>query len=343
LEIIADKENLNEPMYEYLKIAIKGTQFQYFESMHLWYRYEKDSLRISLAGEELFNGLNSRVFNVIEELEMYFKIGKLKENYAITADCEKTAQFVFEGNVSDIRVNMTSERYNNLINFNKMIEISSRDFTSKILLHEKEDIINMATKTGFLRKQGDTLQYWNRQYAVLSGSYLYFYPEDIENAEGYESWMYIKDAVVEIHNKKEEDMTNVFYISNHSKSIFLYVQEQENMKEWIKVLRERIYEIANMTENFEDQSKIGESANLEALKNLDISKLPEIKFLDINLVFDNVEYNMINDDYSKFLNFKISEMSLSTKITTIGYRANDERKYKSIDNKYSQYISVGIK
>lgn len=339
----ANKENLDELTYKYMNISIKGTQLQYFESLYLWQKYERDSQRTSLAGDDIFNGLNKSVFNVIEELEMHFRFGKLKDAVAFTTERDQSSKFIVEGHVSDIRINMTSERYNSLINVNKMIEISSRDFTSKILLHEKEDILGMAAHTGYLRKRGETLQYWNKQYGVLSGSYLYFYPEEYEEAESYDSWMYIKDAVVEVHHEIEEKLDNVFSVSNLSQTILMYVQDEESMREWIKLLRERIYEIGNIAEHFDNEGTIENSQSLDPLKQVDISTLPEIKIFDINLELENVEYNMINDDFSRFLNLKIAGMTLNSEMTTIGYRSDKNGKMMSVDNKYSHYIDLVVK
>lgn len=341
LKLNANKENLNEPLYQYINVSIKGTQFQYFESMKLWQKYEKDSLRQSLQDDEIFNGLNKSVFNVIEELEMYFKLGQRKKLALIGHEENSHAEFVVDGKVSDIRVNLTSERYNSLINFNKMIEISSKNFTNQILLHEKEDILNAATMAGYLRKRGDTLQYWNKQFAVLSGSYLYFYPENIDEAESYESWIYIKDAVVDVGEEDDDDLQNVFYVANQTTPVSLYVQDEETMKDWIKAIRERVYEIADMTEGFEGNNN-AEDAQVTLNARTSIQDAPEAKIVEINLHFENLEYNMINDNFSKFLNFKVSEMSLTAETTTKGDVSSVNGKFRSYDNKYSHVIVVGI-
>ena len=342
LQLKANKQNLDEQFYNYLNVSIKGTQIQYFESLRLWQRYERDCVRVSLAGDELFNGLNKSVFNVIEELDMFFKFGIRKRLLSLTDDKNLHAQFVIEGKVSDIKVNMTSERYNSILNFNKMIEMTSKNFTSKIILHEKEDIMNMATYTGFLRKRGDTLQYWRKQYAVLSGAYLYFYSEDVDNADTYESWFYIKDSIVGVYEEADEDMPNVFFIDNYNSTVFLYVSDEETMKEWIKTLRERIYEISSIAQDLDlDKNKKTEVdiASIKHLKN----EIPELKIFDINLDFENVEYNMIDDDFAKFLSFNISEMSLTSETTTRGDIAQNNEKVRSYDNKYSHCVAIGIK
>lgn len=342
LQLKANKQNLDEPLYNYLNVSIKGTQLQYFESLRLWQRYERDCLRVSLAGDELFNGLNQSVFNVIEELDMFFKFGIKKKLMTLTDEKNLHAQFVIEGNVSDIKVNMTSERYNSILNFNKMIEMSSKNFTSKIILHEKEDIMNMATSTGYLRKRGDTLQYWRKQYAVLSGSYLYFYPEDFENADSYESWFYIGDSIVGVYEEADEDMQNVFFIDNHHSTVFLYVTEEDIMKEWIKILRERVYEISNIVQDLDLEKSKKTEVDITSLNKLK-SEIPEIKVFDINLDFENVEYNMIDEDFSKFLTFNISGMSLTSETTTRGDIAQNNDRIRSYDNKYSHCVAVGIK
>ena len=205
LKLNLNKENLNELIYKYMNLSIQGTQLQYFESMNLWQRYEKDSIRVSLKDDKLFNGLNKEVFNVIEELDIGFKVGQRIRNITETTENkEDLAEFIVEGKISDIKINMTAEKYNSIINFNKMIEISDQDFVSKIMMNEKNEILNNSSKAGFLRKRGDRLEYWNKQFAILSGSYLYFYHEDFEQVDDYESWLYLKDAYVNIYMRKEK-------------------------------------------------------------------------------------------------------------------------------------------
>jgi hypothetical protein len=61
---------------------------------------------------------------------------------------EGGAKYTFDGKVSDIIINMTSEKYNHLINMKHMVEMNGKHLASKIMINEKEDILKFATKTG---------------------------------------------------------------------------------------------------------------------------------------------------------------------------------------------------
>jgi len=237
---------------------------------------------------------------------------------------------------------MTSERYNSLINFNKMIEITSKNFSSNIILHEKEEILKMAVKAGSIRKRGDTLEYWDMYFAVLSGSYLYFYPEDVENADSYDSWIYLKDAVITIDRGDEEDEAgHIFLVSNSNTTLYLYANDEREVKEWIKCIREKVYEIGSINDSFSNKTNNKEHEKGGSFCNLE--DIPEISIFSVNLYFENVEYNMINDDYTKFLNFKISDMSLKSETTTRGEFSSYDGMPKSINNQYSQICQMEIK
>lgn len=252
-----------------MNVSISGIQFQYFESLFLWQEYEMDSDRDSLHSSEFFQCINKSLFNVIEELEIKFRLGQRKKEVALTIDKDKYAQFIVEGKVSDIKVNMTSERYNSLINFSKMIEITSNNFSSNIILHEKDQILKMAVKTGDIRKRGDTLEYWDAYFAVLSGSYLYFYNEDIENTDSYESWIYLKDTVITIDNTDEEDV-NIFIISNRDTTLYLYVNDEREVKEWVKCIREKVFEIGSINDSFNNHESLSKSQKKRgSLQNLE--------------------------------------------------------------------------
>ena len=341
LKLSLNKENLNEPIYKYMNLSIQGTQLQYFESMNLWQRYEKDSIRVSLKDDKLFNGLNKEVFNVIEELDIGFKVGQRIRNITETTENkEDLAEFIVEGKISDIKINMTAEKYNSIINFNKMIEISDQDFVSKIMMNEKNEILNNSSKTGFLRKRGDRLEYWNKQFVILSGSYLYFYHEDFEQVEDYESWFYLKDAYVDLY-EEGEDLENIFYLSNNDNPIYLYASDEESMKSWIKEIRERIFEIKTLTEGYETQSTTNEIRITQQMRTSMLNN-PEVKVFQMNLEFEKLEYNMINDDFSKFLSFAISEMNLNFETTTKADIVYQNERIRSFDRKYSYIIEADI-
>jgi hypothetical protein len=352
LSISRDADNAYQKNYEYVNISIKGTQLQYFDSLIIWKKYELDSIRATLENEEIFNCLNDKVFNVIEELEIYFKIGKkLKQETYFLKDLDQ-ANMTIEGKVSDVRVNMTSQRYNSLINFNKMIEISGKNLTSKIMLHEKQDILNAATKTGIIRKRGATIQYWTKQYAVLSGSYLYFYNEDIDESETYESWFYLKDANVDVY-EEDEELQHVFYIMNDKNHFFIYANDEETRKAWIKEIRSKIYEINNIIEDF-GSVNIQQEGTSSYQTRASVQNNPEAKMLLVDLKFENLEYTMYNDkfsfnkkdssspNYSKFLNLQISGMTLSS-ISTTKVDINPEtNKVISYDKHYSIVVDVEV-
>jgi len=78
LRMCANKENLDEPLYKYMNASISGIQFQYFETLLLWEKFERDADRETLKKSEFFKCINKSVFNVIEELEINFKLGQRK-------------------------------------------------------------------------------------------------------------------------------------------------------------------------------------------------------------------------------------------------------------------------
>lgn len=339
LNLSRDKDNAFSKSYHYLNVSIKGTQLQYFESLLLWQKYEVESLRQSLADDKIFNGLNEKVFNVIEELEIYFKVGKKRKSDELNAKDYSMADLTLDGKVSDIRVNMTSKRYNSLINFNKMIEITGKNLTSKIMLYEKQDILNNSTKMGMIRKRGATIEYWSKQFAVLSGFYLYFYNEDIDNSDTYESYFYLKDAVVNVY--EDEELGNVFSIMNDQYDFFIYVQDEETMKSWIKELHNKIYDINNIVDDFGTSNALAETQSGHFERGT-IKDRPEANLISINLTFEKLEYTMINDNYSKFLRLKLNEMNLSSN-SLCKVDVDQDGNIIAYDKKYSTIIDIDIK
>ena len=340
LNISRDLENAYQNQYQHLNISLKGFQLQYFQTLSTWQKYELDLLKTSLVNDEIFNGLNDKVFNVIEELEMYFKFSRKRKNASLSIKELDKAELAIDGNVSDIRVNMTSERYNSLINFNKMTEITGKNLANKIMLHEKQDILNSATKTGMIRKRGARVEYWVRQFAVLSGSYLYFYDEDIDNSDTYESWFFLKDAHVGEY-KEDKTQKHLFYIMNEQHHFIIYVQDEETMKCWIKELNKKIFDIGNIVDDFSGAKVQEEKVDPSNPNTTSTSKLDAI-MLSVNLNFENLEYNMINNDFSKFLNLKLSGMQLSSTTVSKANINTETEQVVSHDKKYSTLLDIDL-
>jgi hypothetical protein len=117
---------------------------------------------------------------------------------------------------------------------------------------KKKIFSNLQQRQGQCGNKGETIQFWYKHFAVLSGSYLLFFNEDIENADTYDSSFYLKDAVIEESYDKELD--NTFFIINESNEVHVYLSDEESMKDWVKMIRERIYEINNLVE-FDEHEK----------------------------------------------------------------------------------------
>lgn len=82
--------------------------------------------------------------------------------------------------VSRAKLNVTPLTYIHLLNivdvFKRPLAKSGDAF--KLKQNERRHIFVNATKIEPVRKKGTTLRYWYDYVAVLSGSYIYFYPSD---------------------------------------------------------------------------------------------------------------------------------------------------------------------
>ena len=124
--------------------------------------------------------------------------------------------------------------------------------------------------------------------------------------------------------------------------VYLYSSDEESMRSWIKEIRERIFEIKNLTENYEKQSNSNEIRITQQMRTSMLNN-PEVKVFEMNLFFEKLEYNMINDnDFSKFLSFAISEMNLNFETTTKADIVYQNERIRSFDRKYSHMIGTEI-
>ena len=106
-------------------------------------------------------------------------------------------------------------------------------------------------------------------------------------------------------------------------------------------LRSRKFEIKTLTEGYETQSTTNEIRITQQMRTSMLNN-PEVKVFQMNLEFEKLEYNMINDDFSKFLSFTISEMNLNFETTTKADIVYQNERIRSFDRKYSYIIEADI-
>lgn len=106
---------------------------------------------------------------------------KLKDkSHVFDVPTEQVVEMGWVFTVDKARLHVSSLTYVHLLNivdvFKRPLAQSGDAF--KLKQNERKHIFKNATKVELVRKKGTTLRYWYDCVAVLSGSYIYFYPPD---------------------------------------------------------------------------------------------------------------------------------------------------------------------
>jgi hypothetical protein len=89
--------------------------------------------------------------------------------------------------------------YLHLVNINKCFarpNVDSRD-SEKGRMLERQNIFKNATMVDIVKKKGNTLKYWYKYVAILSGSYIYFY--------NFEDYQIIAEVVAYFQQASQAD------------------------------------------------------------------------------------------------------------------------------------------
>ena len=128
---------------------------------------------------------------------------------------------------------------------------------------------------------------------------------------------------------------------NYQHHFIIYVQDENTMKSWLKELNKKIFDIGNIVDDFGGSKVQEEKVNLKNPKTSFTNELDAI-LLSVKLNFENLEYNMINDDFSKFLNLKLSGMQFYSNTVTKANINSETEQVVSFNKKYSTLLEIDL-
>ena len=128
---------------------------------------------------------------------------------------------------------------------------------------------------------------------------------------------------------------------NYQHHFIIYVQDENTMKSWLKELNKKIFDIGNIVDDFGGSKVQEEKVYLKNPKTSFTSELDAI-LLSVKLNFENLKYNMINDDFSKFLNLKLSGMQFYSNTVTKANINSETEQVVSFNKKYSTLLEIDL-
>lgn len=98
---------------------------------------------------------------------------------------------------------MNNETYNHLVNIHRCFTYENPEDTILNMIKGKQRVLDKSTLISTVKKRGNNIKIWAKRYAVISGSYIYFYREAADLIE--EESFFLKDAhITDVSDKLGE-------------------------------------------------------------------------------------------------------------------------------------------
>ena len=136
--------------------------------------------------------------------------------------------------------------YNHFCNLKESYEWKEDDEPWKELLRDKKTIMSMLSFSGIVRKRSKKTQLWHKFYCILSGGYLYFYEQNMQQMPSYYYYLCSSEKELEISDAKH--LIGVNYTICLSRKgedpLYLAFSNEDECQSWVKKLWEQYADIA---------------------------------------------------------------------------------------------------
>ena len=279
-QVTMSSQNLQ--FYDEFTLQIKNFKIGYYNSLDEFENRNKNSFEKSFIKMKL-NEIKTpskfsqtkrkkkayRPFKILKKLEISINCRLLKEQLSSYTEKPQISLKIHLGNiVFGLHSSIILKLKSLVKSFNENIE-NSQD----LLLFEKKNLLENATKLGIMRRFFSDKQLTERRFVILSDMYLYFF-EGPDKAI-YESYYYLREASLEYED------TVITLINNQNEKIILICEDKDSMEEWVEVLMRVIEKSRKTKENKESAKGIGGTTMDNSLVKLEVKM--EMKEFKLNL------------------------------------------------------------
>jgi hypothetical protein len=313
---------------------------QYYEEK---YKMEFESMYI-----KFFNSFNDMLtdtngLEIINNVKFGLILGVLTQKQL----SRKYPKLLITLNIENANIHLTESIY---YTFHFIIDImkptKDTDYWG-VIERNKPDIKKNTKICGRLMKKNMRFLYYDDFFAVLSGGFIYFYKH--ADDDHFVSYFYIKEA--ELTSNKN---TLELHVQNRYGVLELQFANDDKLKQWTKVLTERINEMKLYTEPIEKIEEIKAGQTDMTVKKDEMSRgfsdLAEIITFGLEINMSNITCNLLdeNDNMLNLFTIRLSNFFLSIIIRdlditldmSLGNLAIYDEKYKG--NKYFYELLTSV-
>ena len=245
--------------------------------------------------EDMFKDIKK--FEIISKMTMDLTFGFLNPGLSD----EKFPLYKFFLNISSMTIDLNSYIYTIFISILTILKPTKEiDLWSQLNINKKEIKTNSKISSYILKKNNFYRKY-QQYYAVLSGGYIYFYYDNIDN--DYIAYFHLKNCVLQ---ELEEELS--FKLISNYGSIELKLSDKKNYEMWKENINDRITEM-KISYKFQEDEKLNQE-NLQLMKEnpKQIYFGAEINFNQVNLRLHNDENNNKNNNNNIFIIMNLSNL-----------------------------------
>ena len=293
----ASQTSLNIQYYDEFTLLIKSCKIGYFISLD---EFDcKNSLDKSFSKvKKIENKTTSKFspgkrknqnkpFKILRKLDVSINIKLLKEQLSSYIEKPRICLKIHLGNIvfgvhSFIILKLKSLEKS----FNESIE-NSQD----LLLFEKKNLLENATKLGVMRRFLVDKQLTERRFVILSDMYLYFFEGPDKTV--YESYYHLRDA-----NVQAEEL--IMTITNKQKqSLILICEDKDSLDEWVEILNKVI-------------QKSQKSKGIKRTSRSLDSKLDNMNVVEVSVSVEmnEIKLNLYDSDHILWLGVNLSDFMI---------------------------------
>ena len=263
---------------------------------------EKYGLYFHSIGVNYYTNYNEMIkdkkkFEIISKMTMSLTFGFLNPGLSD----EKYPLYKFFLNINSMNIDLNCYIYTIFISILNILKPTKEIDLWSQLNRNKKEIKTNSKVASYLLKKHRFYQKYQQYYAVLSGGYIYFYYDNIDDE--YMAYFHLKNCVFE----GKDDNLSFKLISNYG-SIELKLFDKKSYDDWKKNINDRITEM-KITYKFQENEKLNQE-NLQMMKEnpKQIYFGAEIYFKEVNVKLHNEENNNINNQNNVFITVNLSNL-----------------------------------
>ena len=280
--------NLEDKIYDIYDIHLQDFKMEYFSTFTALMNAYTTSNPQPVSSDASFS--------LIPDLSISVSLSILKS--AVEGLVINKPNMTVKGSLPVVSLNLCPKVYQKLLKITDCLIIDEGKDPIEMMQTEKTALMSNAKKIGSVWRRSHGKHTWEKYYAVLSGSYIYFFANQKEIQ--YTKYQYIRSSKITKIDDFSTGMKYVFYIENRYSDVYMACDKEETSESWIKLLSQYQDDLTVKSEAKKKQEKEEEGKDDTNATILDPEKLK----IQVDFQFEDFSLNLSDDDKKLWFCYK---------------------------------------